>query len=373
MVEIKEVLTKKDRKKFFKFPLTLYKGVKNSCPQLISDEKDEFDENVNGAFKYADAKMFLAIKGGKVVGRVAAILNKAYNEKQNIKELRFSRIDFIDDHEVSGALIGAVKAWAKELGMTRLVGPIGFSDLDKQGMLVDGFDEMNLYLTVYNFPYYVEHMERLGMEKIVDWVEYRIKTPEKGDERADELCEKILKRFDLKIIKTNGANSAKDIVIKALKDIWNEAYAPLYGVVEINEKQIEREFNMIKMIWKDDNVAAIEKDGELIAYGFVGPNLSRALSKCNGRLLPFGIFHLLWDINHSDAVDCYSIGIKKEYKDRGINFIMVNGMMNNLRKNGIKYIYTGPMLEHNKKIRSQWEQYDPELYRRRRCFGLDIE
>ena len=125
MVEIKEVLTKKDRKKFFKFPLTLYKGVKNSCPQLISDEKDEFDENVNGAFKYADAKMFLAIKGGKVVGRVAAILNKAYNEKQNVKELRFSRIDFIDDHEVSGALIGAVKAWAKELGMTRLVGPIG--------------------------------------------------------------------------------------------------------------------------------------------------------------------------------------------------------------------------------------------------------
>lgn len=372
MIEVREVLTKKERKEFFKFPVTLYKDIPNSCPSLMSDEKDEFNPEVNGAFNYAKSKLFLAYKDGKVVGRVAAILNGAYNEKMGVKELRFSRIDFIDDFEVSKALIGAVKKWAEELGMNRLIGPIGFSDLDKQGMLVDGFDEMNLYLTIYNFPYYKEHMERMGMEKVVDWIEYRIKAVP-PTEKEDKLAAKIMDRFGFKFIETHGAKGSKDLVMEALNDIWNEAYAPLYGVVEINKKQIEREYNMIKMIWKDDNIAAIEKDGQLIAYGFIAPNLSKALSKCKGRLFPFGIFHLLHDINHYDEVDCYSIGIKKEYKDMGVNFLMVNKMMHSLQKNNIKYVYTGPMLEHNKKILAQWEPYNPELYRRRRCYGVDVD
>lgn len=374
MIEIREISreNKKEFKKFFKFPVDLYKDVPNSCPAIMADEMEEFNPEVNGAFKYAETKMFLAYEDGKVVGRVAAILNKAYNEKMGVKQLRFSRFDFIEKFEVAAKLMEAVKNWAIELKMEQLVGPIGFSDLDKQGMLVEGFDEENLYLTIYNHKYYKDYMERMGMEKVVDWIEYRIKTvpPTK---KEDELVKKIMKRSGFEYMETHGAKASKDLVFEALKDIWNEAYAPLYGVVEINDSQIEREYNMLKMIWSDDNIAAISKDGKLIAYGFVAPNLSRALSKAKGKLYPFGIFHLLHDVKHYNAVDCYSIGIKKEYKDLGVNFLMVNRMMHNLQKNNVEYVYTGPMLEHNKKILAQWQPYNPELYRRRRCFGVDVD
>lgn len=373
MITVKEVTTKRQRKQFFRFPIDLYKGVANSCPSLISDEEDEFDPQTNGAFYYADCKMFLAYdEQGKVVGRVAAILNKAYNEKSGENQMRFSRFDFIDDLRVSKALIEAVCGWARTLGMDKLVGPIGFSDLDKQGMLVDGFDKMNLYLTVYNFPYYPRHMEALGLSKIVDWVEYRIAIPEKADERQVALADKIMKRYGFRFIETHGAKKSKELVINALKDIWNEAYAPLYGVVQINERQIEREYNMLKIIWDDDNLAAVEKDGELIAYGFVAPNLSRALSKCNGKLFPTGIFHLLHDVKHYTETDMYSIGVKKQYKNTGVNFVMVMKIIQNFIKNGVKYTYTGPMLETNHKILGQWKPFNPELWRRRRCYGMDI-
>lgn len=338
MITVKEVTSKKQRKQFFRFPISLYKNVENSCPSLISDEKDEFDPETNGAFYYAECKMFLAYdERGKVVGRVAGILNKAYNEKSGENQMRFSRLDFIDDLEVSKALIEAVCAWGRSLGMDKLVGPIGFSDLDKQGMLVEGFDEMNLYLTTYNFPYYPRHMEKLGLSKIVDWVEYRITIPDVIDPRQIELADRIMKRYDFKFIPTHGAKGSKELVVNALKDIWNEAYAPLYGVVKINERQIEREYNMLKMIWDDDNLAAVEKDGQLIAYGFVAPNLSRALSKCKGRLFPTGIFHLLHDVKHYDQTDMYSIGIKHKYKNTGVNFVIVMKIIQNFQKNGVKY------------------------------------
>lgn len=235
---VKEVRTKKERREFFKFPLKLYKGNPYAVPQLISDEDDEFNPEVNDAYSYAESKMFLCYDdSGKIAGRIAAIHNKAYNAKQNVKQLRFTRYDVIDDFAVTEALFEPVKAWAKELGMDEIVGPIGFSDLDKQGMLVEGFDRDDMYLTIYNYPYYVSHMEKLGMKKAADWVEYRIAVPTEPDERLYRIADMVKERSGFEYYEIKSFKSVEKVIHRALKEIMNEVFAHLYGVVEITDRQ----------------------------------------------------------------------------------------------------------------------------------------
>lgn len=372
---VKEVTTKKQRREFFGFPLKLYKGNAYAVPQLISDEEDEFDPAVNDAYSYAESKMFLCYDdGGKVVGRIAAILNKAYNEKQNVKQLRFTRYDVIDDFAVTEALFEPVKKWAKELGMNEIVGPIGFSDLDKQGMLIEGFDRDDMYLTIYNHSYYVTHMERLGMQKAADWVEYRIAVPTEPDERLYRIADMVAERSGFEYYEIKNFKSVEKVIHRALKEIMNEVFAHLYGVVEITDRQIKREADMLKQVWVNDFVTAVKnREGEVIGYGFMAPSVSRAMRKMNGRLTLGGIIRLMRDLSRPEVVDLYSIGVKKEYQNSGVNAMIMARSLKSLIKHKVKFIETGPELETNVQIQAQWKKYDKDQHRRRRCWSIKLD
>ncbi len=372
---VKEVETKKERKAFFEFPIKLYKGNKYVVPSLISDEEDEFNPEVNGAYSYAESKMFLAYDDdGKVVGRIAGILSHAYNKKQNVKQLRFSRYDVIDDFTVTKALFDALIGWAEELGMNEIIGPIGFSDLDKQGMLIEGFEEPDMYLTIYNYPYYVSHMERLGMVKSADWVEYRIAVPDKPYERLTRLSERVQQRYGYEYVPIKSFKSVENIIKAALKEIMNEVFAHLYGVVEITDKQIAREAKMLKQVWVNDFVGAVRtKDGEVIGYSFMAPSVSKAMRVMNGRINPFGIIQLLYDLNHPTVVDLYSIGVKKQYQNTGVNVMLMARSMQSLIKHNVKFLETGPELETNIQIQAQWKDFETRRHKRRRCWSLKLD
>ena len=374
MITVKEVKTKKEKKAFFKFPLDLYKGNKYVVPALISDEEDEFNPEVNDAYRYAEAKLFLAYnEQGKVVGRGAGLYHKAYNEKQNVKQLRFTRYDVIDDFAVTEALFAELKKWAHELGMNELIGPIGFSDLDKQGMLIEGFDQVGMYITIYNYPYYREHMEKIGMKKAVDWVEYKISIPEKMDERLLRLSEKIQQRYGYSYVPIKNYKTSLPLIKQALSDIMNEVFAHLYGVVEVSEKQIMREAEMLKQVWNNDYVLAVQnKEGELIGYGFMAPSVSKAMQACNGKLNLKGIVTLIKGMNKAETVDLYNIGVKKAYQDKGVNVMIMARGLSMLTKNKVKYIETGPELETNHQVQAQWKDFEKENHKRRRCWTMDL-
>ena len=374
MITVKEVKTKKERKAFFKFPLDLYKGNKYVVPALISDEEDEFNPEVNDAYRYAETKLFLAYnEQGKVVGRVAGLYHKAYNEKQNVKQLRFTRYDVIDDFAVTEALFAELKKWAHELGMNELIGPIGFSDFDKQGMLIEGFDQVGMYITIYNYPYYREHMEKIGMKKAVDWVEYKISIPEKMDERLLRLSEKIQQRYGYSYVPIKNYKTSLPLIKQALSDIMNEVFAHLYGVVEVSEKQIMREAEMLKQVWTNDYVLAVQnKEGELIGYGFMAPSVSKAMQACNGKLNLKGIVTLIKGMNKAETVDLYNIGVKKAYQDKGVNVMIMARGLSMLTKNKVKYIETGPELETNHQVQAQWKDFEKENHKRRRCWTMNL-
>lgn len=374
MITVREVKTKKERKAFFKFPLELYKGNAYNVPPLISDEEDEFDPRVNDAYRYAETKLFLAYdERGRVVGRVAGLYHKAYNAKQNVKQLRFTRYDVIDDFAVTEALFAELKKWAAELGMNELIGPIGFSDLDKQGMLVEGFDKIGMYVTIYNYPYYKEHMERIGMKKAVDWVEYRIKLPEQLDERLVKLAERVQERYGYSYVEVKDYKTCMPLIKEALSDIMNEVFAHLYGVVEVSEKQILREAEMLKQVWNNDYVLAVKnKEGTLVGYGFMAPSVSKAMQAFAGRLRLKGIVAMLKGMKHAETVDLYNMGVKKAYQGQGVNVMIMARGMEMLVKNKVKYLETGPELETNTQIQAQWKDFEKEIHKRRRCWTMPL-
>jgi len=372
-MQVVEVLTKKQRRDFFLFPIKLYKGNKYNVPSLLSDEYDEFNPKKNGAFEFCKSKMFIAYDDGKVVGRVAVIINDAYNQKKNVRQVRFTRYDVIDDFEVTKALFDKVIAYARDNGMNEIIGPIGFSDFDKQGMLVEGFEEMDLYITMYNYPYYKEHMAKLGFVKDADWVEYKIKLPEVMDQRLKALAEKVQKRYGYEYVEFKGFKSAKPYIRPALKEIMNEVYAELYGVVAVNDRQIDREAAMIKQVFNNKMIFLIKKDDELAGYGFMAPNVSRSMQKAQGRITPLGILRVIRDLSNFDTVDLYSMGVKKKYQNAGVNVMIMAKGLENLIGCGVKYLETGPELETNEKIQSQWKSFERRIHRRRRCYKLSLD
>ncbi len=374
MITVKEVETKKERKQFFRFPIELYKGNEYVVPPLISDEEDEFNPEKNGAFEYCQCKMFLAYnEKGKVVGRIAGILSKAYNEKASVRQLRFTRYDVIDDFAVTEALFNKLKEWAKELEMNEIIGPIGFSDFDKQGMLIEGYDKLGMFVTIYNYPYYAEHMKKLGMEKEVDWVEYLIKVPEKVDERLDRLANRIKERYGFNLVELKGFKNAQPIIHEVLENIFNEAFARLYGVVKVNRKQIEREAKMLEQVWDDDFVFLVEnKEGDYVGYGFMAGSVSNAMRKFNGKINLSGIFAMIRDLKNPEVVDLYNIGVKDDYRNTGVNVLILVEGIKRLIKRKVKYIETGPELETNIQIQSMWKHFEKEQHKRRRCWSLKL-
>ncbi|MFA5302751.1 MAG: hypothetical protein WC395_08705 [Bacteroidales bacterium] len=372
MITVKEITSRSNKKKIFEFPVRLYKN--NSCfvPTLISEEMRDFDPTKNAAFDYASCKMFLAYKDGEVAGRVAAILNNAYNYKMNVRQMRFTRFDFIDDYGVSEALFNKVAEWARFLDMNEIVGPLGFSDMDKMGMLIEGFDQMDMYITQYNYPYYISHMERLGLTKKVDWVEYKVHVPREMDPTLERLALGAMQKYGYSIRKFRKVKDLKPVFREALP-VLNEAFSELFGVVRISENQLMDFAKLLMSICKLEYITVVgNKAGEIVGYGLMVPSISRGVRLGKGKLFPMGLYGIMRDIRRSKVLDMYHIGVMPAYQNRGVNAVIIYNSILNAMHTGVEYAETGPELEDNIKVRSQWKLFVHRTHRRRRCYGLTL-
>jgi GNAT superfamily N-acetyltransferase len=371
-IEIREIISKKDLKKFVKFPFSLYKGNQYWAPPFIKDEIKTLNKDINPAFEYCKAKYWLAYKDGKVAGRIAAIINNTLIEKWNVKKARFGWIDFIDDPEVSRELLKAVEEWARENGLESIEGPMGFTDSDEEGMLIEGFEEQGTYATTYNFAYYPEHLKKLGYQKEVDWLEFEIRVPDEIPAKIVRINDMILKRSKLHLL---DAKKTKDYrpYIPGFWKIIDESFAGLFGVIPYTEKQTkfytEQYFGFLV---PDYTKFILNEEDEVIAAGIALPSLTEALRKAKGHLFPFGVFHMLKALKKPTKLDFYLIGVKKEYIGRGVISIMMNEINKNAIKNGIKLCETNVELEDNKAVQDMWKHYDHRQHKRRRCFTKSI-
>lgn len=374
-ITIKKVETSKELKQFIRFNYEMYKDNPYSVPDLYDDMLNTFSRKKNAAFEFCEADYFLAYKDGKLVGRVAAIMNNRANETWNKKEVRFGWIDFIDDTKVSDALLKTVEAWGKERGATEIVGPLGFTDFDAEGMLVEGFDQLSTMSTIYNYPYYPEHMVKHGYEKDADWVEFKIYIPDAIPDKHKRISEIIMRKYGLKIVK---CTSTKDInkYGQAIFDLMNEAYSQLYGYSALSPRQIQQYIKMFLPILDLRMVTlVVDSEDQVIAAGISMPSLSEALQKGKGRLLPFGWYHLLKVIflkKYPKVLDLLLVAVKPEYQNKGVNALLFYDLIPVYQKIGFEYAESNPELELNDKVQAQWEYFKTEQHKRRRCFKKNI-
>ena len=372
MVEIKEVKTRRERIEFIRFPKSIYSDCPYWTPDLVFDELENLTPEKNTAFGFCEARFFMAYRDGKAVGRIGAILSHRANEKWNQKRMRFTRVDFIDDDEVVDALFGAVVAWAKEKGCDELHGPMGFTDLDKEGMLIDGFEEQNLFITICNYPYYVRQMERLGFAKSVDWVEYQVTVPEQMPERLDRLAEVVLKRNHLKVFDWHSKKELRP-KIKGIFQLINEAYGGLYGVVELEEHEIDHYVDQYLPLVQHDLVSIVlDEEDKVCAFGLLMPSLGPAVKKADGKLFPFGWAHLLKGLKNYEVLDMYLVAVRPSLQNHGVNAIVLHEILKNAYKHGVKFAETDPQLEMNEKIQMMFKSFDRRQHRRRRCWIKSI-
>ena len=378
-IQIKRVETKKDLKDFIEFHYDLYEGNQYDAPNLYSDELNTLSRDKNAAFDFCEAEYFLALKEGKVVGRVAAIINHKANEKWEKKDVRFGWIDFIDDIEVSNALLKAVEYYGKEKGMTSIVGPLGFTDMDPEGMLTWGFDQLGTMATIYNYDYYPKHMEKLGgWEKDNDYVEYRLDVPETAPEKYTKIAEMVEKRYNLHARKLTKKEIFEGGYGKKLFDLINVTYSHLYGFSELTDRQIDQYVKMYFPLADLDLITVIEdgnKDNQLVGLAITIPSLTRALQKCRrGRLFPFGWWHLLRAIkfHKTEVVDLLLIGVLPEYRSKGANALVFADLIPRYVKYGFKWGETHVEMETNESVQSQWGPLDPTMHKKRRCYRKAI-
>ena len=368
---IKKVSSKKELKTFIRFNYELYRGNPYSVPDLYDDMLGIFSPKKNAAFEFCEADYFLAYRNGHVVGRVAAIINRRANETWNKKEVRFGWIDFIDDFEVSEALLDTVAQWGKERGMEAMVGPLGFTDMDAEGMLIEGFDQLSTMSTIYNFPYYPQHMEKLGFEKETDWVEFKLTVPDKLPEKFVRISEIILQKYKLKIKKLKRKEIKEKNYGQKIFDLINEAYAPLYGYSKMTQGQINQYIKMYLPLIDMRMVSLVEdENGELVAVGISMPSLSEALQKAKGKMLPFGWYHLMKALffKKPQVLDLLLVGVKPEYQSKGVNALLFYDLVPVYQQMGFKYGESNPELEVNKKVQSQWNAFESVLHKRRRAY-----
>ena len=368
-VIIKEVTSKKDLKKWIEFPNRLYKNNEYYVPFLASDESETFTKSKNPAYAFCETKLFLAYKDNEIVGRIAGLINHAYNKKWNKNAIRFTRFDFIDDFEVSQKLFYAVVNWGKENGLTEIMGPIGFTDMDHEGMLIDGFEEFNLSITFYNHPYYIEHMEKLGLEKDIDWFEYRISVPEKIDPRFEKIAGRLVEKNGYEVVTYKNRKVLYNDALEAFK-IIDIAFSKLYGTVPLTPEVIKHAIDGYVPVVNLDYVCSVkDKDGKIIAFGVLVPSIAKALKKSNGKMLPFGILRLLKALNgKNDTLEMFFVAVQPEYQSQGLPAILITTLAQKIIENGVRYCETGPMLETNTAVHSMWRHFDKRQHRRRRCY-----
>ena len=374
-IEIIPVTSRKELKQFVQFFYDLYRGNDYAVPYLFSDEMSTLEHDGNPSFECCEAEYFMAIKDGKMVGRVAAIINHRANERWDRKQVRLSWFDFVDDPEVSAALLKTVEDWGLAKGMTEIAGPIGFIDTDREGMLIEGFDELSTMYINYNYPYYPQHMEQRGYEKANDWVELRVKVPEVVPDKFAKITEMVRKRYGLRVHKFSRKELVQDGWGERIFDLLNETYKNLYGFSQLSDHQIDKLVNDYIKLADLNLVTGIMDGDKLVGFGVTFPSFSKALRKTrDGRFLPFGWWHLLkilkW--HKTDTVDLLLIGVLPEYRSKGANALIFDDLIRQFRSYGFDWAITGPQMETNEGVLSQWQYLESEQIRRHRCYKKDL-
>ena len=372
---IRKVTDKKGLETFIQFHYDLYRGDAYDVPNLHSDEVNTLSADRNPAFDFCEAQYFLAYQDEKVVGRVAAIINHKANKRWGQQRVRFGWIDFIDDRDVSKALLQAVEDWGREKGMKEAVGPLGFTDMDPEGMLTGGFDQLGTQATIYNYPYYPQHIEALGgWLKDNDYVEFKLMVPEEVPEKYAKIAAMIEKRYNLHARKVTRREVFKEGYGQRIFEIINETFKDLYGYSELSQKQIDHYVKMYLPMADLNLITLIEDwnaDKKVIGVGITIPSLSRALQKCrNGRLFPFGWWHVLRALKFqkTEGVDLLLLGVLPEYRAKGANALLFADLIPWYQKYGYKWGESQVEMETNEKVQSQWGPLKPENHKRRRCY-----
>lgn len=385
MITITKVESRKQLKAFIRFNYFLYKDNEYAVPDFLEDMLDTFNRHKNAAYEFCEADLFLAMRDGKIVGRVAAIINHKANKTWQVRNVRFGWIDFIDDIEVSKALLDTVEQWGRERGMNKIVGPLGFTDMDPEGMLTEGFDQLSTMSSLYNYPYYPRHLEQLGYGKEVDWVERKVMVPTKdhehdaGSEKYMRVADMSRRRYNLHVRKFK---SHKEIInadggeyIHKVFDVVNRAYAPLYGYSEMNTRQIDQYANTYLQFLDLRLLTVVENEqNEPVAMGVGMGSLSRALQKAHGKLFPFGWWHLVKSIyfKHEPVIDLLLVAVLPEYQNKGVNALLFADIIPIARDMGFVWGETHVQLETNDKSQGQWAYLDCSIHKRRRCFQKNL-
>lgn len=369
-VFVKEISGKKELKKFIQFSIELYKGSSCFVPPLIDEEVCTLSPKTNPAFDFCEAVYYMAYRDNKPAGRIAGIINHQVNKKNGEKHARFGFVDFIDDPEVSQALFEAVEQWARSKGMTAIQGPLGFTDMDPEGMLIEGFDQIGTMATIYNYPYYPEHMTKLGYQKEIDWVEFKIYIPDAIPEKHQRISDIVQKKYNLKVLKFSKTKALIQGYGQKIFELVNHAYADLYGYSALTQRQMDYYIKMYISMLRLDNVALIaDPDNELVGVGIAVPSMARALQKSKGKLFPSGFYHLLKALKgQNDVVDLLLVAVRPDYQNKGVNALLFSDLIPVFIQNGYKYAESNPELEINGKVQSQWQYFDYEQHKRRRAF-----
>lgn len=375
MLEIKQIQpTRSALREFTQFQIDLYRGNDYYVPPLVSDDIESLSPHKNPAFDFCEAAYFMAYRDGKPVGRIAAIINSQVNRSCNSKICRFGFMDFVDDMEVSRALFDAAEDWGRRKGMNKMVGPLGFTDMDREGLLVEGFEELSTMATNYNYPYYAGHVEAAGYAKESDWVEFLLQVPDKVPERYDRIATLVKEKLNLRIQKYTSRKKAKAEIGHKLFRLINEAYKDLYQYSQLTDRQIDYYVDYyLGLVNLDLLTFVMDKDDNLVGLGIALPSLSLGLQKAHGRLLPFGWYHLLKALKgKNDRVDLLLVAVHPDYQNRGVNALMFQDLLPHFIRLGFKYAETNPEMETNAKVQSQWEVFNPRQHRRRRSYAKDI-
>lgn len=371
MIEVKQIEpTKSNLRKFIQFQYDLFDGNPYFVPSLFSDEMNTLRFDRNPAFDFCDAAYFIAYRNGKIKGRIAVIINKQVNESSNSKTARFGFFDFVDDLDVSKALMEAAEDWARSQGMTKIIGPLGFTDMDREGLLIEGFEELSTMATNYNYPYYADHIERLGYQKESDWIEFLMRVPEGVPDKYDRIADIVKVKYGLRVKKYTSKKRIKQEYGRALFHLINEAYKDLYQYSQLTERQIEHYIDIYLGLLNLDLVTLIvDQNDRLVGIGISMPSMSRGLQKSKGRMLPFGWYHLLKGLKgKNDRVDLLLVAVHPEYQNKGVNALLFQDLIPQYNKYGFKFAESNPELETNSKVQSQWEYFDTRQHRRRRAY-----
>ena len=374
-ITIKPVTTKKEMKQFICFNYDLYKDSPYAVPELYTDVRDTFNPSTNAAYEFCEAQPFIALRDNKVVGRIAAIINHKANSAWEKQCVRFGWVDFIDDAEVADALFTTVEQWGKERGMTEVQGPLGFTDFDPEGMLIEGFDRIGTMATIYNYPYYPKHMERMGYEKDADWVEYLLTAPTELPEKHARITRIVKEKFGLRVVKYTSHKKLAQERGVAIFEMLNEAYAHLYGYSALSEKQIQQYIKAYLPLLDLRLVPLIvDKDDNLIGFAVLLPSLAKAFQKARGRMFPFGWWHLIKALkwNDTQTSEMLLIAVKPEYQGKGAVALLFADIIPIHYELGYRYSESNPELEINTKIQSQWDYFERENHKRRRAYKKHI-